>query len=155
MRKDLQCASFKIAEVELVYKTKVKAADRPQIFSAADAYNIFYSFWNKNKLELQEQFVIMLLNKNHRVLGMCEVSSGTTSQIVVDAKLIFSTALKAHASAIILAHNHPSGELLPSKDDIALTEKIKQAGNFLDITVMDHLIITIDGYYSFADYQLL
>lgn len=147
--------STTVAEVELVYKSKVKAADRPYVRSTADAYTLLFNYWNKNKLELQEQFVIMLLNKNHQVLGICEISSGTTSRSIVDSKLVFSTALKAHASAIIVAHNHPSGELIPSEDDIYLTKKLKQAGELLDILIMDHIILTADDYYSFADYKIL
>lgn len=71
------------------------------------------------------------------------------------AKVIFQVALKANASSIILCHNHPSGNLKPSENDISLTKKLKNAGNFLDLTVLDHLIITSESYYSFADENLL
>jgi DNA repair protein RadC len=84
---------------------------------------ICWSVWDKNRLELQEQFKVILLNKNHRVLGVYETCTGSTWQPIVDPKLIFAAALKAHTSAINLAHNHPSGELNPSKEDIAITAK--------------------------------
>lgn len=82
---------------------------------------------------------------------MLEVSSAGVAGTVADPKVIFAAALKASASSIILAHNHPSGQLKPSSADIALTNKIKRGGEFLDIQVLDHLILSSEGYYSFAD----
>ena len=97
----------------------------------------------------------MLLNRANKVLGIYPVSKGGVSGTLVDPKLIFSVALKCNASSIILAHNHPSGNLFPSENDKELTQKLKSAGNFLDIKVLDHLIITPEGYFSFADEGLL
>jgi len=80
------------------------------------------------------------------------VSRGGTSGTVVDAKIIFAAAIKARADGIILAHNHPSGNLQPSQADLDLTRKLRQAGEVLDISILDHLILAPDsGYYSFAD----
>ena len=85
-------------------------------------------------------------------MGMCPISKGGVSGTVVDLKIIFATALKGRASAIILAHNHPSANLNPSQADIDLTKKIGKAGRLLDINVLDHLILSPEGeYYSFAD----
>ncbi len=97
----------------------------------------------------------MLLNKANKVLGTCTITSGTVSGTIADPKLVFATALKANASGIIIAHNHPSGNLKPSKADELITAKIKSGSQYLDINVMDHLIITKEGYYSFADEGLL
>jgi len=97
----------------------------------------------------------MLLNRAYKVLGIVPISRGGIGGTVVDLKLIFGTAFKAGASNIILAHNHPSGNLLPSNQDLALTKKIVAAGNIVDIKIIEHLIITNEGYYSFSDEGLL
>lgn len=141
----------KIAEVELVYKTKVKAKDRLKILTSQNAYIILRQSWKEGTIELQEQFKVLLLNRANAVLGIMEVSSGGLTGTVADPKLIFIAALKAAATSIVLCHNHPSGNLKPSRADEELTRKIKGAGEFLDITVLDHLIITDDAYFSFAD----
>jgi len=144
-----------IAEVELIYRSKVKASDRPKITRSNDAYELFMKYWDENKLEFVEQFKVMLLNKANRVLGICEISTGGISGTVADPKLIFMAALKSNASFIVIAHNHPSGNLKPSRQDEELTGKIKEAGKFLDLPLLDHLIITDEGFFSFADEGLL
>ena len=140
-----------VSEIELIYKTKVKASERPQIKSSKDAYQIVLSSWDHNKIEFFEQFKILLLNNDSKALGLYEVSSGGITGTVVDLRLIFGAALKANAIGLIMAHNHPSGKLLASEADKAITQKIKAAGKLLDIAVLDHLIITPENYYSFAD----
>jgi len=144
-----------VAEIELIYKSKVKASDRPQISKSIDAYELFLQCWDKNKIAFVEQFKTMLLNRANRVLGIYEVSTGSVSGTVADPKQIFSAALKANASYILLAHNHPSGSLKPSRADEALTAKLKEAGRYLDLPVLDHLIISEEGYLSFADEGLI
>ncbi|MEP1088659.1 MAG: JAB domain-containing protein, partial [Algoriphagus sp.] len=84
-------------------------------------------------------------------LGIVNISSGGTAGTVVDVKLVYAAAIKANSSSVILAHCHPSGNLLPSEQDKRLTQRIKKAGEILDIPVLDHLIMTAEGYYSFAD----
>jgi DNA repair protein RadC len=93
----------------------------------------------------------MLLNRANKVLGVLEISSGGISGTVADPKLIFAAALKAGASGLILSHNHPSSNLKPSQADISLTKKVKEGGTLLEIFVLDHIIVTSEGYYSFAD----
>ncbi|MDQ2719947.1 MAG: JAB domain-containing protein [Bacteroidota bacterium] len=144
-----------VAEVELIYKSKVKASERPKITRSGDAYDLFMNYWNENKLEFVEEFKVMLLNRANKVLGICELTTGGVSGTVADPKLIFMTALKCNASYVVIAHNHPSGNLKPSTADEQLTLKIKEAGKFLDLPLLDHLIITEEGYYSFADEGLL
>jgi DNA repair protein RadC len=102
-----------------------------------------------------EEFWILLLSRNNKVIGKELISKGGLSGTVADPKIIFSIALQHQASSIILAHNHPSGNLKPSQQDIDLTKKLYQAGKILDINVFDHLIITDDGFLSFADEGLL
>ena len=98
---------------------------------------------------------MVLLNRNNRVLGVAPISSGGVSGTVVNPKIIFSIALKANASQIIVAHNHPSGNLKASNSDISITKRLKEGGRLLEIDVYDHLIITNYGYLSFADDGLM
>jgi len=125
--------------------------DKIKITNSKDSYELLKSCWSMNTIELQEEFKILLLNRNHQVLGIYPLSKGGVSGTLVDAKLVYSVALKCNASSIIVAHNHPSGNLNPSESDLRLTKKLKQAGTYLDITLLDHLIITKNGYYSFSD----
>lgn len=145
----------RVAEVELIYRNHVKPSQRPHVSKSGDAYNCFLATWNELKIEFVEQFKVMLLNRAGRVLGIIEVSTGGVSGTFVDVKVVFTAALKGNASSIILAHNHPSGNLKPSQADLELTKKISRAGQLLDISVNDHLIITSEGFYSFAEEGLM
>jgi DNA repair protein RadC len=140
----------KVAEIEIVYRTKVKASERPKISQALDAYQIFQHSWDKDKIELIEQFKILLLNRAKKVIGICEVSTGGITGTIADLRIIIGTALKAAACELILCHNHPSGNLRPSAEDTLLTKRIKECALLFDITVLDHLIISSEGFYSFA-----
>jgi DNA repair protein RadC len=145
-----------ISEVSLIYRSKVKASDRPQVKCSRDAYKIFMENWNPDIIEFVEEFKILLMNRSNSVLGILEISKGGLSGTVTDVRVIFQAAIKCNASGIICAHNHPSGNLNPSESDIKLTHKIKEAGNLMDIQLLDHLIFTTDdNYYSFADNGLL
>jgi DNA repair protein RadC len=146
---------FEVAEIQLSYKSKVKASLRPKISSSKDAEKILRGTWDSDKLELVEQFKILLVNRAHKVLGILEISQGGIAGTVADPKIIFVSALKAAACGIILSHNHPSGNLNASQADIDLTKKLKEAGRFLEIQILDHIIITSEKYFSFADEGLL
>lgn len=122
-----------------------------KINNSKDSYELIKSCWSMNTIELQEEFKVLLLNRNHQVLGIYPLSKGGVAGTIVDAKLVFSVALKCNASSMILAHNHPSGNLKPSETDLRLTKRLKEAGTYLEILVLDHLIISKEGYYSFAD----
>jgi DNA repair protein RadC len=98
---------------------------------------------------------VMYLNRANKVLGVYMMSKGGVSGTVADPRLILAVALKTAACNIVLCHNHPSGNLKPSRQDEELTSKIKEAGRYMDIKVMDHLIIGEDYYYSFADEGML
>jgi len=104
-----------------------------------------------DRLEHIEEFVVICLNRANRMLGWAKISSGGLSGTVADPKVIFQIALKSNASSIILAHNHPSGSLQSSEMDIRLTRKNKEAGLMLDLQALDHIILTTEGYYSFAE----
>ncbi len=146
---------FKVAEIQLSYKPKLKPSQRPKIAASSDAYNILKESWDEMKMGFLEEFKIILVNRANKVLGICPISLGGVSGTVADPKLIFAAALKASASGIILAHNHPSGNLKPSQQDINLTKKLVDGGSLLDISVLDHIILNEEGYYSFGDEGLI
>jgi len=122
--------------------------DRPQIRSSKDAFDVLAPILSDLP---HEEFWILLLDRNNKVMSKEKISTGGVSGTVVDAKLVFRPALEKLASSIILFHNHPSGNLMPSQADLQLTQKIKKAGMSLDLQVLDHLIVSELGFYSFAD----
>lgn len=145
----------RVAEIKLSYHPMVRPMDRPKVSNSREVYQFFLEGWDLDLIELQEQFKIMLLNKANRVIGISEISKGGMSGTVVDLKLVFAIALKACATAIVLVHNHPSGNLRPSSADLTITKRIKECGNLLEIDVFDHLIVTSDGYLSMMDEGLM
>jgi len=142
---------YKVAEVQISYRTDYKIQERPQINSSNDAYDILIQHWKQGSIEYLEEFKVILLNTNNRVLGIVDISVGGLQGTLADPKVIFAIALKTNSSKIILAHNHPSGNIKPSNTDIKLTQKLKEGGKLLEIDVCDHIIVTTDRYYSFAD----
>lgn len=144
---------MKIAEISISYSSSKEK--KLKVNNSKDSYDILLDSWDKNIIELQEEFKILLLNRGNIVLGVYPMSKGGVSGTIVDAKLVFSVALKCNASSIIIAHNHPSGGLVPSKADKLITEKLKEAGKYLDVVLLDHLIITKHDFYSFSDSGLL
>jgi len=155
MQNDIRFILAQVSEVQLSYRSKVSAKDRPMVRNSQDTYDILMQIWDHDTLELAESFKVLFLNRANRVMGVYSLSHGGMTGTVADPKLVFIAALKAAACNIILAHNHPSGNLTPSSADMSLTEKMVQAGKFLDINVLDHLIVTTDGYLSFADDGLM
>ncbi|RZK27099.1 MAG: DNA repair protein [Flavobacterium sp.] len=145
----------RVSEVTIAYRPKFKASTRPQITKAEDAYQILINQWDKDTIELLEEFKVMLLNRQNKVLGVATISVGGLDKTVVDPKVVFAIALKAKASSIILAHNHPSSNINTSLIDKQITKKLKQGGEILDINIHDHIIVTCDGYYSYADDGLM
>ncbi len=146
---------LKVCEIELIYKPVIKPSQRPQVSTSQEVHELLRGNWDENKIELVEEFKVMLLNRANKVIGLVDISVGGFAGTIADPKVIFGAALKAGASSLILAHNHPSGNLKPSKADISLTHKLISAGSFLDISVFDHIIITAEGYLSFADECLM
>ena len=142
-----------VAEVSLIYVTKVKPSDRLAVKCSRDAQKIFFDSWDQNTIEHKESFKMLLLNRANKVLGIANISEGGLSGTVTDVRLIYQYAIKGNASGIIIAHNHPSGNVNPSESDHKITQKIKEAGNLLDIQLLDHIILTPEReiYRSFAD----
>jgi DNA repair protein RadC len=151
MPKEIIAETNNVSEIELIYKSKSKASERPHLVTQLDTYEFLLKIWDPNKIELVEEFKVLFLNQNNRVLAFYNISSGGITGTVADPRLIFIAALKVGTCAIIIAHNHPSGNLRPSKQDGELTNKIKEAGRLLDIRLLDSFIITREGYFSFAE----
>jgi len=140
-----------VPEIQMRFSHKMPAASRPKISSSQDAWSQLLTVWTV-QMDYVEEFYILTLDRANKVTGYFRASMGGMCGTVVDVRILFQVALKAHANGIILAHNHPSGNRQPSEADIKLTKQIKEAGKFLDISVIDHIILTADnGYFSFAD----
>lgn len=122
--------------------------EKPKVVTSADAAAIFKPLLSDLP---HEEFWVLLLNRNNLVIDKMMVSQGGLSGTVIDVRIIFKMALDKLACSIILCHNHPSGNLMPSEADKDITKKIKEAGKHMDIPVLDHLIIGNDSYFSFTD----
>jgi DNA repair protein RadC len=144
---------MKISEIIVSYSSCKK--EKEKVSNSKESYEVLLNSWNENIIELQEEFKVLLLNRSNQVLGVYPMSKGGVSGTIVDAKLVFGVALKCNASSIIVAHNHPSGNLSPSEADKKLTQKLKKASEYLDIKLLDHIIITKEDFFSFSDNELL
>lgn len=138
-----------VAEIKISYSTT--STPKIKITSVNKAFEVLLNSWDLDTIELQEEFKVLLLNRANEVLGIYPLSKGGITGTVVDSRLIFAVALKCNATGILLCHNHPSGNLKPSDNDITLTRSIKKCADFLDITLIDHLIITKNGFFSFSN----
>jgi DNA repair protein RadC len=142
-----------VAALELGRRRRgAEVLERKKIATSSDAFEMLHM---KIGDLLYEQFAVLLLNRANEVIQTVIVSDGGISGTVADPKRIYKVALESNAYAIILGHNHPSGNLRPSESDIKLTKKIKDAGILLDINVLDHVIVGVEKYFSFADEGLL
>jgi DNA repair protein RadC len=145
---------YRVAELQVSYHPS--KSRKPLIRSAKDAFKQIVDFYPTETIALQERMVVLYMSRSGRVIGVYPLSVGGITGTVVDVRLILSVALKTAATKIILSHNHPSGNLRPSDADIFLTEKLKKACSYFDITLDDHLIVTPDReFYSFAHEGIL
>ena len=146
----------KVNEIRISYKDKISLSKSPAIKSSADAGKLLFETWDKNTIEVQESFKVLLLNNSNKIKGIYQLSTGGITGTLVDIRILFAVILKSLSVAVILSHCHPSGKLIPSEADKQLTQKIKNAAAFFDVKVLDHLIIVPNGeYYSFADNNIL
>jgi DNA repair protein RadC len=145
---------FKIPEIQVSYKDTVKTTERFQIKSSEDTVQIFRIAF-ESCIQHHEEAYVIFMNRANRVLGISNISKCGVGSTMVDIKIIMQTALKVHASAIIFSHNHPSSILQPSPEDIKMTKKLKDACQLLDISFLDHIIMTEEDHYSFANEGLL
>ena len=143
-----------VAEIEVNYRPAI--SEKPVIVSCLDAYHVIKGFIPPNQIALKEFMVVLYLNNAQKVIGAYKVSNGGITGTVADTRLILSVALKTAATAIIIGHNHPSGNLVPSQADIQLSKKILEASKVMDIILFDHIILCTEGkYLSFADEGLI
>lgn len=147
----------KIPHIKLSYANQVLAEERIHVSTSQEVFSLLRDIWNEETIELKETAKVLLLNRANHVLGIYNLSEGGTAGTVMDQRLIFSSAILANASSIILAHNHPSGNIQPSITDIELTKRIKASGETLNVILLDHIIVTKSrhDYTSFADALLL
>lgn len=139
-----------VAEITVKYDRKIKNSEREKITSSQKAFEILAPFY-EDLIDYKELSYMILLNRSNRVIGVHKLSEGGKCGTIVDVRIVFQMALLAGSCAIILSHNHPSGELRGSNSDDTLTKKIKEAGKLLEIDLLDHVILTSEGYYSYAD----
>jgi len=141
-----------IAAMELAGRRQITKAKRKKITSSRDIFDLLHhKFRDLN----HEEFWVVFMNRANQIIEFEQVSIGGMTGTVADPKVIFNKALSKNACSIIVAHNHPSGNLKPSRADIDLTKKLRNAGQLLDLPLLDHLIITASGFYSFADEAML
>ncbi len=140
---------MKIEEIKGSYslpKTK-----KIKVHNSYELYQVAINHWNLDTIEMQEELKAILLNRANEVIGIYELSKGGIGGAVLHMKLLLSVALKCLANSIAIAHNHPSRNLKPSEVDYRITKKLKSACKLVDILLLDHLIISKDEHYSFAD----
>lgn len=149
IKPDVVRDSVKVPEIELKKTGKiVELEGKKKIMDANDAYNLFLDIWNKNLITAQEETYVIFFNNNNKPIGYYHHSRGGITATVQDIQVLSAMAVKSLAKGVIVAHNHPSGNLKPSNEDISTSRKIKEAFKLFNITLMDAIIITEDGFYS-------
>ena len=140
---------YTVGEVELSYKPKFKKLHK--VASSEDAYRYLLPTYREGTICYKEYFKVLFLNQANQVLGYTLISEGGITETSVDVRIILQAALLTNSVALVLAHNHPSGSMKPSRQDMDITKQVKEAARLMRITVIDHLILTDEGYYSFSD----
>ncbi|MFW2135008.1 JAB domain-containing protein [Chryseobacterium sp. TY4] len=143
-----------ISEIEVAYRPLSTTILNP-ITQSKDAYDLIIREWDDNILEMIEEVKVIFLNRTNKQIGIYNLAKGGITGCVVDIRIILSIALKTLATGVILVHNHPSGNLKPSTEDKKITNELKKACEIMNITLLDHLIVTKKGFFSFADENLL
>lgn len=143
---------MKLAEVKITYSSKIKPADRYKITNSNAVNEYLSHVYDRDTMEHHESFYVILLNSANRVLGHALIGVGGITGTVADIRVIMQNALLSNAVGIIMSHNHPSGNLLPSEADRNLTKQVKEACKIMGISLLDHLIVSPFGdYYSFSE----
>lgn len=145
-----------VNEIQISYREKLSTLQSNSITNSNDVAQLLFKNWDSDTIGLNECFKILLLNQSNKVKGIYPLSIGGITGTLVDIRILFAIILKTLSVGIILAHNHPSGQLKASEQDRQLTQKIKQAALLFDVKVLDHIILAPDGsYFSFADHGLM
>ena len=144
------------SEIQVSYKNRIPLDERTRITKSDDAFMYLREVFDTNTIEMAEEFIVLFLDNSHGVKGHYKMSKGGMTGTLVDIRILMAIALKTLSSAIVIAHNHPSGKLAPSEADKTLTKKIREAALLMDIKLLDHLIVSPQKtYYSFADQGIL
>lgn len=138
-----------LPEIEIRYKNSHLL--KKQIKSSKESYEVFKEMYDSDTLEYTESAIALFLNRANKTIGWRKISDGGITGCLIDVRVVLSVALKCGATGIILSHNHPSGNLTPSAADLTLTRKLKAAAEVVDISLLDHIIVSNEGYYSLAD----
>ncbi|WP_033959940.1 JAB domain-containing protein [Psychroserpens jangbogonensis] len=144
---------MKVSEIKVSYSNE--NPNKVKIDSSESVFELVMNHWDNNLIELQEEVKVVLLNRANIVIGIYDLSKGGITGCIVDIKLILSVALKAVTSHIVLVHNHPSGNLKPSEADKRITSRLNKACEIVEISLLDHLIISKDSFFSFKDEGLI
>lgn len=143
-------SELQLHEVEIHYKRPV-LNDNLKIKSSEDSVRLLRQFIDTKRIDYKEFFWVLLLNNSNQLLGISEIAVGSTNGVTVNIKEVFQLALLTNATCIIVAHNHPSGKLKASEADKRITQKLMKASKLLDLTFLDHLIITSEDFMSYSD----
>ena len=144
---------MKVSEIKISYTNEVD--EKIKVLGSSEVYEVLKANWDMDTIELQEEFKILLLNQGNQVLGIKSMFKGGINTCSIDVRLIMGMALKANASALVITHNHPSGNLNASESDKRITSKIKECCELFDIRLLDHIIMVKNSYLSFADEGIL
>lgn len=136
-------------EIEISYRYSRPINTYPKVTEPEQMYAVLDSIWNMESISHREEIVVVFLNKACRVLGYHRLGVGGIDSVIGDPKIIFQVALKANSSAIIIAHNHPSGDLTPSKSDYTLAKRLREIGEILGIEILDNIIMTQESFRSY------
>jgi DNA repair protein RadC len=143
---------FELQEVQLSYKAKSRMESQPRITNSRQAYDLLMdNCYDAQTVEYRESTKVIFLNVNNDVLGIMNVTEGGLNKAMVDVRIIMQAAILSCASGIIFSHNHPSKNTTASRQDDTLTDTLKKACKVMDMTLCDHIIVTNDNYYSYAD----
>ena len=154
MKRKIKRKANTMHEVLIVYKRPILGS-MPKVRRSLDVDSILRNFINLETIDFKEHFWVLLLNNDNQVIGISEIAKGTTTHVSIDMKEIFQLVLKTNATGIIISHNHPSGKLKASASDKQLTKKIKTIADLFSVSLIDHIIITSESYYSFSDDGIL
>ncbi len=147
--------TYKSLLPEITLKYKKGDYKKVKIVSSLNLFELFNELYDMDTFEISESVIIIYLNQANNTLGWQKHSNGGSCQALIDIRLIMVTALQVGARSIVLSHNHPSGQMKPSEEDKSITRKVKEAADTLQLTLLDHIIMTENGYYSFSDEGLL
>lgn len=139
---------FNVREIDITFKEARLQFN--QVRTSRDAYDFVKEIIFEG-IEVQEHFVVLYMNQSNRIIGYYKHSKGTINSTQVDVQLVIAVAIKTLAKGMVISHNHPSGNTIPSEADRRMTRRLKEAASMFDISILDHIIVTTEGYHSFAD----